>query len=362
MKEVYPTIALSMENYKPPNSLQGSHLKPEGDHAQNTRQNNGGSEQALGSGVTREHHVASGTVLSGSSGSARGGTGSSASGVSGGRILVVSLSKSGERRAGVNSPATRGRLRAVRVGNGRGGTLISRQRNTGRVQGGPLSLEVGEIRGDRGRGTRAGVAILNESVSSSGVGDGRTIADQTVVVGLLDPLINNRTGPGTIHLRAKNSSLVVKGTGGRGVATSLGEEDGNGVTSSVLLELIVTGNSVARLAAPLVGVQRVEVQALGGVRVACHVVLQHGAELRNVGSGVSNWDLTVTLLITVGLHIAGGGQDIGGGNGTVDSGQDLVSDKETGGVVVLLELIENGREMIILGLIPVRSSLLPTLR
>lgn len=269
--------------------------------------------------------------------------------------LLVGLTQSGERGARIDLPAAGGVSRTLDGRNTGCLLLIAGKGNSSRVQGRPVGLEVGKVRRHWGWCALAGVAILDDGVGRSA--NRGAVADQPVIVGLLNPLIDNRTGPSAGHLRAKDRVLVVKGTRCGGVATRLGEENGNGVVRGILLQHVVSRNLVARLAAPLVGVQRVEVQALRFVLGACKVVLEHGAQVGDICSGIANGDVPVTLLITVGLDITGSSQNVGGGVGAIGHGQDFVADKDTGGVIKLLELIENFLETVELGLVPVRGFL-----
>lgn len=57
-------------------------------------------------------------------------------------------------------------------------------------------------------------------------------------------------------------------------------------------------------------------------------------------------------MITVGLDIASGGQDVGRSSRAISSGQDFVADKNTSCVIELLEFIKYFLEMIKLSLVP----------
>lgn len=338
-------------------------LQPESDHAHGTGQNQGHGEQTLGNRVASNHDRVSCAVLGRRGTGARRGTGTRATAGTTragrvGRVGAVGLAQGGEGRAGVDGPAAGGRGRALQGADAGGTLLVLGEGDTGGVQGGPLGLEIGEV-GEHGGGcTLAGVTVLDDGVSGGRVGDGCAVADQTVVVGFLDPLVDNGAGPGVVHLGAKDSSLVLKGTGSRGVAASLGKENGDGVAGSILLQLAVSRDRVAGVTAPLVGVQGVKVQLLRRVRSTGHVVLQHGAQIGNVGSRVADRDLAVTLLVTIGLHVTGSSQDIGGSGGVLEHGEDFIADKDTGGVVKLLELIQDCGEAVVLGLVPVGASLI----
>ncbi len=92
---------------------------------------------------------------------------------------------------------------------------------------------------------------------------------------------------------------------------------------------------------------------------------------------VSDWNLAVVLRVAVGLHIPHGSLDVGCGIGTVryDAGsalspcpptecelltkcEDLITNKNTSGIVVFLKLVQNSLERGQLSLIPHGQSLL----
>lgn len=227
------------------------------------------------------------------------------------------------------------------------------------MQGCPLGLEVVEVRQHGGGSALAGETILDNGVGRRRRGHRRAIADQTVVVGLLDPLVDHGARPGARHFWAKDGGLVVKGTGLGGVAARLREEDRNGVVRRILLQYVVTRDRVAGVAAPLIGVQRVEVQALGVVAGACQVVLEHGPQSRNVSSGVANGNVAVVLLVTVRLDVPSSGENVWSSSRTFRSGEHFIANEDAGRVVKLLELVKHRLEVVKLGLVPVRVGLSP---
>lgn len=239
----------------------------------------------------------------------------------GGRcVLLVGLSQSRERRGRIHSPATRGRSRALNAADAGGDFAVVRKNDTGGVQSSPLGLEIVEVGRHGSRGSLAGVTALDERVSGSRILDRRTVADQSVVVGLLNPLVDDGTGPGVRHLTAEDSGLVIKGTGGRGVATCLREEDRDRIASRILLQHIVAGHGIAGVAAPLIGVQRVKVQALGRVAGARQIVLEHGPEDSNISSGVADGDFAIALLVPVRLDVPSSGKNVWGSGRTLGGG------------------------------------------
>jgi len=86
--------------------------------------------------------------------------------------------------------------------------------------------------------------------------------------------------------------------------------------------------------------------------------LKVGTKGRDVCSRVTDRDVAVVLAVTVGLHVASSSLDIGCGNRSVTSGENFVADKETSGVVELLEFIHDLCKCIVLRLVPLRRSLL----
>lgn len=225
------------------------------------------------------------------------------------------------------------------------------------MQSSPLRLEVVEIRRHGRRCALAGVAVLNAARGRSRRVDRRSVANQTIVVGLLNPLVDDGSRPSIRHVITKDGSLVLKGTGRGGVAASLGEEDRDGVVSRVLLQTTVSRLLIAGRTTPLVGVQRVKVQAFGCILGTGHVILQHRSQIGDIGCRVTNGNLAIALLITVGLDVASSCQDIGGSSRAIGRGKYLISDQDASSVVELLKFIKYLLEVIKLGLIPVRLGL-----
>jgi len=86
--------------------------------------------------------------------------------------------------------------------------------------------------------------------------------------------------------------------------------------------------------------------------------LEHGAQRGDVGGGVADGDLAVFARIAMRLHVAGGGFDIGCGDGAVSCGEYLVANEEASQVVILVEFIHDGGKRIALSLVPFGGSLL----
>jgi hypothetical protein len=216
-----------------------------------------------------------------------------------------------------------------------------------------LRLEVVEIRQHGRRGALAGEAVLDATRGRSRSIHRRPIANQPIVIGLFNPLVDHGSRPSVGHVVTKDGSLVLKSARRRGVAASLGEEDRDRVISCVLLQNIVSRLCIAGRTAPFVGIQRVKVQALGCILGTGHIVLQHRSQIGNIGCGVTHGDLAITLLITVGLDVAGSRQDVRGSSRAIGRGEYLISDEDAGSIVELLKFVEHLLEVIKLGLIPV---------
>lgn len=207
------------------------------------------------------------------------------------------------------------------------------------MQGGPLLLEVVKVRLNWCRRALAGEAVLDQSIGRSGTLHRGPVANQTVVIGLLDPLIDNGAGPGVSHLMTKDGRLVLKRAGTMSVAASFGEENGDRIVRGILLEHIVTRLDVARGTTPLVGVQSEKVQTITRILATSQVFLEHGTEFGDIRGRVSDGDRTVPLVVAISLDITGRGQDIRSCGGSLLGRDDLVADKDATGVVEPLELI-----------------------
>lgn len=220
------------------------------------------------------------------------------------------------------------------------------------MQGGPLLLKVVKVWLDRCRCALASEAVLDQSVGRSGILHRGPIADQTVVIGLLDPLVDNGARPGVPHFMTKNGRLVFKRAGTVSVAAGFGEEDGDRIGRGILLEHVVTRLDVARGTTPFVGVQTKEVETISRILATSQVFLEHGTEFGDIRGRVSDGDWTVPLVVTISLDIAGRGQDIRSCGGALLGRDDFVTDEDASGVVELLELIEDSRESVKLSLSP----------
>jgi hypothetical protein len=79
----------------------------------------------------------------------------------------------------------------------------------------------------------------------------QSVLDETVVVGFLDPFVDDGTGPSVDHLVAEDGCLVVKCARSPNVAAGLGEEDGDVVFGGVLLQEDVAGGFESGVSAPV---------------------------------------------------------------------------------------------------------------
>lgn len=201
--------------------------------------------------------------------------------------------------------------------------------DAGGLDGLPLGLEVLEVGALGGRGALAGEAVKDLVVVLGHVVELGPVGDDAVVVLLLDPLVHNHAAPVANHVLAKDGVHVVPQPRPGDVAARLAEEDGHGELGGVLLELVVAGLGVGAGVAPRVRVEGEEVDNLRGVAAARQVVLEHGAELLNVGGRVADGDAAVALAVAVGLHVAGGGLEVGRGGGVFLLGDVFVADEES---------------------------------
>lgn len=107
----------------------------------------------------------------------------------------------------------------------------------------------------------------------------RTIADQTIIVRLLNPLVDDGSRPGIDHVWTENGRLVGKVARWDRVATIFREEDWHWIAFGEGLKFAVTGSHVrCGRATPLIRVQCVEIKSFCSVWSAHHVVLKHRSE------------------------------------------------------------------------------------
>lgn len=117
-----------------------------------------------------------------------------------------------------------------------------------------MGLQICVIWHDWGRRSCAGNARLDIGGYDC-CGDFGTVGDQAVVVGFLDPFVDDGAGPDAVHCRAEDRALVLECARLHGVAARLGEEDGNVVVLGVGVERVVAGSHHVVVPAPFVRVQ-----------------------------------------------------------------------------------------------------------
>ena len=185
---------------------------------------------------------------------------------------------------------------------------------------------------------------------SHSLSDWLGVGDETIIVGLLDPLIDYSSGPDIVHLWSQNSSLIKEEAWAVSVASRLGKEDWDWVTLSHLVQSLVAGDFKGILrVAPLVSVQSEEVDSIIRVVPAGEVVLEHWTELGDVGGGIADWDLAHALGVAVCFHVASGCLDEWGNLGLVGASNNLIADEDTKSVGIVGESIEVGGKSIVLG-------------
>jgi len=131
------------------------------------------------------------------------------------------------------------------------------------------------------------------------------LLNQTVLVVLLGPLVDETTGESLSHLLAVESLNLGEDTGLDLVAAILGEENRHGRVGEVVRQDVVATRLVRSLATPGVGVQTEEV-SLGASRVlhvALEVAIGVHQNVTNIGGGVSDGNGTVGVLSDIVLHI-----------------------------------------------------------
>jgi hypothetical protein len=318
-----------------PPAQETNHSNEHGDQlAHSVRITGCGEANAIRSALLRRRRGgrrARGAAAASGTSSARAGTG-----------LTRDLAQRRQRRAGVEVPATSRRRRARQGSQVRRGGSVVRQSDARGSQRRPAGLQVCEIRHNRDGRTPSGKSALDVGRRRRrGARHARSVTDQAVVVGLLDPLVDDGAGPGVLHLRAEDGGLVVEIPRFGLVTTRLGEEDGDRVAGGVLLQLGVTRRAVGGGAAPFVGVEREEVQVFGAVGRASEVVLQHGTQTGDISRGISDGDLTVALGVSVRFNVARRGLDVGSSLGAVQRGEDLIANEHTGNIVVAVEGVQH---------------------
>ena len=164
-----------------------------------------------------------------------------------GRCRLTSITDRWKLSVGFDLPGAGGEVWAHRSGEG---GLVVICADTSRSERSPVLAQV----------LKVGAFGLRRAVSAKGcigaIDDSRgglaeAVFDETVVVGFLDPFVDDGTGPGVDHLVAEDGSLIVKCASGADIATSLGEEDRDVVLGGVLLQEDVAGGLVSGVSAPV---------------------------------------------------------------------------------------------------------------
>jgi hypothetical protein len=127
--------------------------------------------------------------------------------------------------------------------------------------------------------------------------------DETVVVFLLGPFVDETAREGLGHFWAVEGLYFGEDAGLDCVAAVLGEEDGDGGVAEVLGKDVVAALGVGGVAAPRVGVEAEEVRAGVLAVLADEVVEGVHEDGTDIGSRVPNRDGTVNVLCDVILHV-----------------------------------------------------------
>lgn len=169
--------------------------------------------------------------------------------------------------------------------------------------------------------------------------------DNSVIGLLLGELVHQSTREDTSHLVRVEGINLLPQSWANLVAAKLREEDWESVVGVGLDKGVVSGSLEGVLSAPLVRVDTEEVDV--SLITALHVVGEGDTELNVIGVGVTDWDVAWKVLLHVGSHVTVDGLD-------VDWRlllrallvNDLVSGKESKGVVVAGELLHDGEDVL----------------
>ena len=200
---------------------------------------------------------------------------------------------------------------------------VGRECDTRRSDGLPLFGEVVVVWLDWGWSSAVDLAVR--------------IIDKTVIVGFLNPFVDDAPRPGANHIRSEDGSLIIEGSLTTNVAARLREEDGYAVVFSHGLEIAVPRCLVCSITAPLVRIEAEKINDLIRLVATSEIILQHGTQLGNISSRISNGNLSVFLGSHVGLQVSCGCLDVWSSRRSVSSVDDFVSDPEAPQVVVLLK-------------------------
>lgn len=98
---------------------------------------------------------------------------------------------------------------------------------------------------------------------------------------------------------------------------------------------------VCSITAPLVGIEAEEINDLIRLVTTSEIILQHGTQLGNISSRISDGNLSVFLCSHVGLQVSRGSLDVWSSQGAISSVDNFVSNPEACQVVVLLKDVHN---------------------
>ena len=207
--------------------------------------------------------------------------------------------------------------------------------------GGLVGRRVGIHINDLGVGREDGGLELVVVLEGLGVIAGDL--DETIIVLLLEVHVDDATREDIGHLvRVKSLGFLedtALSTAG-GVATVLGEEDGDGVVAEEVNLILVSGTLDGVLAAPLVDVITPVVDGLVLV-TAVEVVGDLGTNLGVVVGGIANTHPALDVLLDVVLGVTDSSLDVSRSVGVGGIVGDLVTGEETDDVGVLAHLIDD---------------------
>jgi hypothetical protein len=103
------------------------------------------------------------------------------------------------------------------------------------------------------------------------------VIDKTIVIGLLDPFVNDASRPCVHHIRPEDCSLIVECSLTANIAAGFREKYRDIVTFCHGLEVAVSRGVVCSSATPLVRIETEEIDDLVGIVATGKVILQHGS-------------------------------------------------------------------------------------
>jgi hypothetical protein len=165
----------------------------------------------------------------------------------GGGYRFASVSERGKLSISLDLPGAGGEVWARWCRKGR---LVIVCADASRRERGPLIAEILEV------GTPAlWRAVPAESciarTDARRWGSAQRVINETIVVGFLDPFVDDGAGPGVYHLVAEDGRLIGKCTGTAHVAAGFGEEDRDAVLGGVLLQGDVARGLVSSISTPV---------------------------------------------------------------------------------------------------------------